>query len=52
MICVKGHLNRKYKNKNPYLSANKICISAVSYSADTHTNPNISANSKPNSKIF
>ncbi len=27
-------------------------ISAISYSADTPTNPNISANSKPNSKKF
>jgi hypothetical protein len=40
IICVKGHLNRKNKNKNPYLSSNKIQISTVSYSADTHTNRN------------
>jgi hypothetical protein len=52
IIWVKGYLNRKNKNKNPYLSSNKIWIRAVSYSADTHTNPDISENSKRNSKIF
>ncbi len=52
IICVKGHLNRKKEIKNPYLSSNEIWISAVSFSADTHTNPNISTNSKPNLKIF
>jgi hypothetical protein len=24
IICVKGHLNQNNKNKNPYLSSNKI----------------------------
>jgi hypothetical protein len=52
IICVKGHLSRKKKFKYPYLSSNKIRISAVSYSADTHTNLNISTNSEPNSKIY
>jgi hypothetical protein len=52
IICVKGHLNRKKLFKYPYLLSNTIRISAASYSADTHTNPNISTNSKPNSKIY
>ncbi len=44
--------SKKKLFKYPYLSSEKIWISAVSYSTDTHTNPNISTNSKPNLKIY